>query len=144
MGHLSENQGHAQVIKSKWVDSKPKFKPKGKKKKRGQKPGCHNEEGVVHPRGWGCVPVAMCLISLSRLLDLARSWCITSFVNIVGSYSVSPSLSCCDELIFPFEISFCQIQYFYGFESTWYISCIWILVVTMGYHVHSLDMCFGI
>ena len=25
----------------------------------------HDEEGVVHPRGWGYVPVAMCLISLS-------------------------------------------------------------------------------
>ena len=24
----------------------------------------HDEEGVVHPRGWGYVPVAMCLISL--------------------------------------------------------------------------------
>ena len=25
----------------------------------------HDEEGVVHPRGWGYIPVAMCLISLS-------------------------------------------------------------------------------
>ena len=25
----------------------------------------HDKEGVVHPRGWGYVPVAMCLISLS-------------------------------------------------------------------------------
>ena len=31
----------------------------------------HDEEGVVHPRGWGYVPVAMCLISLSC------SWCGT-------------------------------------------------------------------
>ena len=31
----------------------------------------------------------MCLISLSRVLDLARSWCTASFVNIVGSYGVS-------------------------------------------------------
>ena len=30
----------------------------------------HDEEGVVHPRGWGYVPVAMCLISLS----LSWSW----------------------------------------------------------------------
>ena len=30
----------------------------------------HDEEGVVHPRGWGYVPVAMCLISLS----LSCSW----------------------------------------------------------------------
>ena len=28
----------------------------------------HDEEGVVHPRGWGYVPVAMCLISLSLSL----------------------------------------------------------------------------
>ena len=62
--------------------------------------GLHDEEGVVHPRGWGYVPVAMCLISLSRVLDLARSWCTASFVNIVGSYGVSPSLSCFDELSF--------------------------------------------
>ena len=39
-------------------------------------------------------------LSLSRVLDLAWSWCTTSFVTIVGSYGVSPSLSCCDELIF--------------------------------------------
>ena len=30
----------------------------------------HDEEGIVHPRGWGYVPVAMCLISLS----LSCSW----------------------------------------------------------------------
>ena len=30
----------------------------------------HDKEGVVHPRGWGYVPVAMCLISLS----LSCSW----------------------------------------------------------------------
>ena len=30
----------------------------------------HDEEGVVHPRGWGYVQVAMCLISLS----LSCSW----------------------------------------------------------------------
>ena len=39
-------------------------------------------------------------LSLSRVLEMARSWCITSFVNIVGSYGVFPSLSCCDELRF--------------------------------------------
>jgi len=36
---------------------------------------------------------------------MSRSWCIAGFVNIVGSYGVFPSLSCCDEFIFPFEIS---------------------------------------
>ena len=30
----------------------------------------HDEEGVVHPRGWGYVPVAMCLISLSLVFSL--------------------------------------------------------------------------
>ena len=32
----------------------------------------HDEEGVVHPGGWGYVPLAMCLISLS--LSLSCSW----------------------------------------------------------------------
>ena len=32
----------------------------------------HDEEGVVHPRGWGYVPVAMCLISLSLSLVFLR------------------------------------------------------------------------
>ena len=91
-------------------------------------PDCHHdEEGVVHPRGWGFVPVAMCLISLSlslsRVLEMAWSWCIMGFVNIVGSYGVFPSLSCCDELSFPFEISFYRIEYFYGFENTLCMPC---------------------
>ena len=66
----------------------------------------HDEEGVVHPRGWGYVPVAMCLISLSlsHVLDLARSWCIASFAIIVGSYGVSPPLLSCNGLSFPFEV----------------------------------------
>ena len=34
----------------------------------------HDEEGVVLPRGWGYVPVAMCLISLSLSLSLSCSW----------------------------------------------------------------------
>ena len=65
-----------------------------------------DDEGVVHPRGWGYVPVAMCLIylSLSRVLDLARSWCIASFAIIVGSYDVSPPLLSCNRLSFPFEV----------------------------------------
>ena len=32
----------------------------------------HDEEGVVHPRGWGYVPVSMCLISLSLSLVFLR------------------------------------------------------------------------
>jgi len=60
----------------------------------------HEEEGVVLPRGRGYVLVAMCLISLSlslslslsRVLEVVRSWCITSFAIIVGSYDFfSPS-----------------------------------------------------
>ena len=42
-------------------------------------------------------------------------------VNIVGSYGVSPSLSCCDELSFSFEISFYRIEYFYRFEHLIYV-----------------------
>ena len=66
--------------------------------------GLHDQEGVVHPRGRGFVQVAMCLISLSRVLEMARSWCIASFVDIDESYGVFPSLSSCDELSFPFEV----------------------------------------
>jgi len=65
----------------------------------------HDEEGVVHPRGWGYVPVSMCSLSLSLvILDVARSWCIASFAIIVGSYDVSPPLLSCNGLSFPFEV----------------------------------------
>ena len=64
----------------------------------------HDKKGVVNPRGWGYVPVAMCLISLSRVLDLARSWCTASFAIIIGSYDVSPPLLSCNGLSFPFEV----------------------------------------
>ena len=72
-----------------------------------------------------------------------RSWCIAGFVNMVGIYGVFPSLSCYDELSFPFEIAFYRIEYLYGFENTWYMSCNWILMVTMDYHIDSLDISFG-
>ena len=64
----------------------------------------HDEKGVVHPRGRGYVPVAMCLISLSRVLSMARSLCIASFSIIVGSHDVSPPLLSCNGLSFPFEV----------------------------------------
>ena len=64
----------------------------------------HDEEGVVHPRGWGYVPVAMCLISLSRVPEVVQSWCIASFAIIVGSYVASPPLLSCNGLSFPFEV----------------------------------------
>jgi hypothetical protein len=85
----------------------------------------------------------MCLIFLSRVLDLARSWCTASFVNIVGSYGVS-SLSIFLWRIesFPLRFRYCRIEYF-GFENTWCMSCMWIPVVTMGYSIESLDVCFG-
>ena len=35
---------------------------------------------------------------------MARSWCITSFAIIVGSYDVSPPLLSCNGLSFPFEV----------------------------------------
>ena len=66
--------------------------------------GLHDEEGVVYPRGWGYVPVAMCLISLARVLEVVRSWCIANFAIIVGSYDVSPPLLSCNGLSFPFEV----------------------------------------
>jgi hypothetical protein len=42
--------------------------------------GLHDEEGVVHPQGWGYVLVAMCLISLSLVFliwhDLDVPWAL--------------------------------------------------------------------
>ena len=64
----------------------------------------HDEEGVVHPQGWGYVPVAMRLISVSRVLEVIRSWCIASFAIIVGSYDVYPPLLSCNGLSFPLEV----------------------------------------
>lgn len=46
----------------------------------------------------------MCLISLSRALDLAWSWCIARFAMIVASYDVSPPLLSCNGLSFPFDV----------------------------------------
>ena len=43
-------------------------------------------------------------LSLSHVLDLARSWCIASFAIIVGSYVASPPLLSCNGLSFPFEV----------------------------------------
>ena len=101
--------------------------------------GLHDEEGVVHPRGWGYVPVAMCLISLSRVLSrvpsIARSWCIPSFAIVVGSYDVSPPLLSCDELSFPFEVILSDWIFY---KNTWCMSCMCLSVVTMGYHVIHL------
>ena len=67
----------------------------------------HDEEGVVHPRGWGYVPIAMCLISLS--LSLSCSWFGTILMYrelcyyswILWCFS---SLVSCNGLSFPFEV----------------------------------------
>ena len=89
----------------------------------------HDEEGVVHHRGWGYVPVAMCLISLSlSCSSMARSWCIPSFAIVVGSYDVSPPLLSCDELSFPFEVILSNWVFY---KNTWCMSC------------DPLDVCFG-
>ena len=57
------------------------------------------------------------------MFDLSLVIYIMGFVNIVGSYGVFPSLSCREELSFPFEILFYRIEYFYGFENTLCMSC---------------------
>jgi hypothetical protein len=65
--------------------------------------GLHDEEEVVHPRGWGYVPVAMCLISLSFFWDgtilMYRELCRYRWII----WSSSP-LYLLDELSFPFEV----------------------------------------
>ena len=104
----------------------------------------HDEEGVVLPRGWGYVLVAMCLISLSlsRVLEVIRSWCIASFAIIVGSYDVfSPPLLSCNELSFPFEVIL----------SDWVFKDLRTLDVCLAVDIYgdngisrdSLDVCFG-
>ena len=81
---------------------------------------------------------------------MSRSWCIAGFVNIVRSYDVFPSLSCYDELSFAFEISFYRIEYFYGFESTWYMSCIWFTWYVFWHSTrgfprwHWVNLCIGV
>ena len=63
----------------------------------------HDEEGVVHPRGWGFVPVAMCLISLSlvflRWYDLDVSRALLLYLDPM---MFLPPLLSCNELNFPF------------------------------------------
>ena len=82
----------------------------------------------------------MCLISLSlslsRVLDLARSWCIASFAIIVGSYDVSPLYSLVMDWVFPLKLSY-RIESLRIWEHLMYVlPC--LSVVTMGYHVIHL------
>ena len=94
----------------------------------------HVEEGVVHPRGWGYVPVAMCFISLS----LSCSWFDTILMyHELYQYSwilwcSTPSLISMVNWVLLFEVSLCWIEFF-GFEIIWCMSHLWILVVTLGY-----------
>ena len=107
----------------------------------------HDEEGVVHPQGWGYVPVAMCLISLSlsRVLShvpsMARPWCIPSFAIVVGSYDVSPLYSLVMNWVSPLKLSY-QIESLRIWEHLMYVLR-GIPMVTMGYSIDSLDVCFG-
>ena len=79
----------------------------------------HDEEGVVHPRGWGFVPVAMCLISLSLSLVIY----IMGFVNIVGSYDVSP-LYTLVVMNWIFTLwSLVLSDWIVRYENTWYMYC---------------------
>ena len=43
---------------------------------------------------------------------MSQSRCIAGVVNIVGSYGVFPSLSCCDELSFPLRFCFIGLNTF--------------------------------
>jgi hypothetical protein len=82
-------------------------------------------------------------LSLSRVLDMVRSWCIACFVNIVGSYGISSlSIFVVMNWVFTFEVSLLS-DWIFRFENTWCMSCIWIPVLTMGYYIDSLDVCFG-
>ena len=64
----------------------------------------HDEEGVVLRRGWGYVPVAMCLISLSCSWDdtilMYRELCYYIWIL----WFLFPPLLSCNELSFPFEV----------------------------------------
>ena len=83
----------------------------------------------------------MCLISLSRVLDLARSWCIASFSIIVRSYVSHPPLLSCNGLSFPVEVIL----------SDWVFKDFRTLDVCLAMRIcgdngipcDSLDVCFG-
>ena len=99
----------------------------------------HDEEGVVHPRGWGYVPVAMCLISLSctwfGTILMYRELCYYSW--ILWRHFPSTLL---------WWIEFPLLKLSYWIESLFWEHLMYVLpclsVVTMGYHM-PLDVCFG-
>ena len=106
----------------------------------------HDEEGVVHPRGWGYVPVAMCLISLSLSLSLVFSLVFPLWHDL----DVSRALLLLDLMTFlplySLVMDWVSLwSYLIGLGLLWehlmyVLSC--LSVVTMGYHV-PLDICFG-
>ena len=80
-------------------------------------------------------------LSLSRVLDTTRSWCIASFAIIVGSYDVSPPLPSCNGLSFPLKLSY-RIESLRIWEHLMYVLP-GLSVVTMGYSRDPLDVCFS-
>ena len=80
-------------------------------------------------------------LSLSCVLEVVRSWCITSFAIIVGSYVSPPPLLSCNELSFPFEVIL----------SNWVFKDLRTLDVCLAVRIcgdngipcDSLDVCFG-
>ena len=103
--------------------------------------GLHDEEGVVHPRGWAYVPVPICLISL-----------LCSWFGIILMYHeicyYSWTIWCFFLSNFLWWIESCSLRFHYvglsiGFENTWCMSCDGISVVTMGCFIDLFDVCFG-
>ena len=101
----------------------------------------HNEEGVVHPRGWGYVPVAMCLISLSLSCSLYgtilmyRELCYYSW--ILWCFSPSTLL---------WWIGFPSWSYHIGLSLYFRTLDVCLVVLICGDNGISrdpLDVCFG-
>ena len=62
-------------------------------------------------------------LSLSRDLEMSRSWCIMGFVNIDGSYDVAP-LSTLVVMNWIFTLwSFVMSDWMFRFENTWCMPC---------------------
>ena len=92
-------------------------------------------------------------LSLSRVLDLAWSWCIASFAIIVGSYDVSPPLSLMMNWVFPFKVILSDWVFY---ENTWCMSCrvyLWwqwditcllMYVLVTNLRVSPMNLCIGV
>ena len=103
----------------------------------------HDEEGVVLPRGWGYVPVAMCLISLS--LSLSCSWGDTILMYRELCYyswilwCFSPIYSLVMNWVSPLKLSY-RIE---SFMRTLDVCLAVIICGDNGISCDSLDVCFG-